>query len=171
MIKTIFDTESNGFLETATKVWCMACVDKDSKEEVLFIPKDIYSGLELLSKSDVLVGHNILKHDLPLLKKVFSWEPLSHQIVLDTLVFSRLLNPKRPLPEGATDLKTHSIENWAKRFGMFKPEHNDWEQYSNEKGVRCLEDARINLKVLEALENEADALSGYYQQLKYRRCA
>jgi len=171
MIVTIFDTESDSFAETATKVWCMACIDKDSKQEKLFIPKDIYSGVELLSKSDVLVGHSIIKHDLPLLKKVLGWEPQSHQIVLDTLIFSRMLNPKRPIPEGYIGQATHSIEAWGYRLGMQKPDHKDWSKYSDEMGNRCSWDARINLKVLEALENEAAALPGYYERLRYNRCA
>lgn len=100
------------------------------------------------------------------MKKLYDWEPKSHQVIVDTLVFSRKLNPKRPIPDGYTGRSPHSIEAWGYRLGHGKPEHEDWTQWSEDMGHRCMEDARINLKVLEELEREAAMLPDYYEQLK-----
>lgn len=170
MIVTVFDTESDGFLDVATKLWCIASVTKDGYNDVtypaeLFKPEQIEVGLAKLHEADVLVGHNIKKHDLPLMKKLYDWKPKSHQVIIDTVVFSRMLNPKRPNPEGYTGNAPHSIEAWGHRLGLHKPDHTDWTQYSEAMGNRCIYDAKINLLVLEALEVEAGNLSDYYQQL------
>lgn len=171
MIVTIFDSESDGFLEEATKVWCIARVVKDGYNDFihpaeLFGPDEIERALRGLHESDVLVGHGIKKHDLPLLKKLHDWEPKSHQVIVDTLVFSRMLNPKRPNPPGYTSNKPHSIEAWGHRLGLHKPDHTDWMNWSEAVGNRCILDARINLLVLEELEREAAMLPGYYEQLR-----
>lgn len=162
----VFDTESNGFLEEADRLWCIATHDDYDNVCHLWRPHEIVAGLANLHKADVLVGHNIIKHDLPLMKKLYDWEPKSHQVIIDTLVFSRMLNPKRPIPEGYTGNATHSIEAWGYRLGHGKPEHEDWTQWSEDMGVRCMEDARINSKVLRELEREAGDLSNYYELLK-----
>lgn len=165
MIVTVFDSESNGFVEEADTLWCIAACNRNWTKGVLYGPEDVEKGLDFLHKADVLVGHNIKGHDLPLFDKLHSWKPKSHQIVIDTLTFSRMLNPKRPLPEGYTGRASHSIEAWGYRLGLAKPEHEDWSQYSDAMGHRCLEDTRINLLVLEELESEAGNLSSYYKQL------
>ena len=167
MIVTVFDTESDGFLDVATKIWCIATCNKDLGVENLYTPDEVQSGLAQLHTADVLVGHNIKKHDLPLMKKLHDWEPKSHQVVVDTLVFSRMLNPKRPLPEGYKGNATHSIEAWGYRLGLHKPDHTEWDRWSPEMGNRCQYDAKINLLVLEELEREAGDLSSYYEQLNH----
>jgi len=168
MIVTVFDTESDGFLDVATKLWCIAAVDVGSDAEPrLYTPTKIFNGLANLNKSDVLVGHNIKKHDLPLMKKLYDWEPKSHQVVVDTLTFSRMLYPKRPNPVGYIGRASHSIEAWGYRLGLHKPDHTEWDKWSEEMGTRCVYDTKINLLILEELEREAGNLSGYYEQLKH----
>ena len=164
----VFDAESNGFLDVADTLHCIATVeDVDYSVPVkLFTPKLILQGLAELRSADVLVGHNIKKFDLPLFKKLYDWEPKSHQVVIDTLVFSRMLNPKRPLPEGYKGRATHSIEAWGHRLDRHKPDHTEWGEYSEAMGTRCKEDTKINLLVLKELEREAGDLSSYYQLLK-----
>lgn len=166
MIVTVFDTESDGFVDEATRLWCIATVNKDSGDSRLFTPEQIQLGLGYLHAADVLVGHNIKGHDLPLMKKLYDWEPLSHQVIVDTVVYSRMLYPKRPPPEGYTGGRPHSIEAWGIRLGVSKPSHEDWTQWSEGMGYRCVEDARINLAVLEELEREAASLPDYYEQLR-----
>lgn len=172
MIVTVFDSESDGFLEEATKVWCIATYDKDimwsefPSTGMLFRPHRIQEGLDKLHEADVLVGHGIKKHDLPLLKKLHDWEPKSHQVIVDTLVFSRMLNPKRPNPPGYIGRAPHSIEAWGHRLGEHKPDHTEWDRWSPAMGTRCMVDAEINMMVLEELEREAAMLPDYYEQLR-----
>lgn len=165
----IADTESDGLLDEATKLWCIAGVYYDSYEHedaTLFGPDSISAGLDWLWDCDVLVGHNWIKHDLPLLKKLYGWEPKSHQVIIDTLVFSRMLYPKRPIPDGYKGKATHSIEAWGYRVGRGKPEHEDWSKYTPEMGVRCQEDAIINRLILLELEREAEEQEMFYHKAK-----
>lgn len=166
----VFDTESDGFVEQATKVWCIATHELGG-EKHLFTPDQIQVGLAYLHSADVLVCHNFKKHDGPLLKKLYDWQVKSHQITVDTLIYSRMLYPKRPTPDGYKGLATHSLEAWGMRLGFSKPEHEDWSKYTPEMGVRCQSDVEINRLLLEELEREAGDLSGYYEQLRYSKCA
>lgn len=175
MLVTIFDSEANGFLEVADKVWCVAMLNsKFPDKPSLYWHKDglreswAKDALNYLTLPDVLVGHNIIKFDLPLFKKLLGWEPNPNQIILDTLVFSRMLNPKRPLPEGYKGKATHSLEAWGYRLGLAKLEHDDWTQWSEDMGERCIGDVKLNLLVLKELEIEAGNISDYYERL--RRC-
>lgn len=166
----VFDTESDGFVEKATKLWCIATVDKDTGEEKLYTPTNILAGIAALESADVIVGHGIVKHDLPLLEKLYNWKPLSHQIIVDTLIYSRMLRPKRPIPEGYEGNKPHSIEAWGYRVGLAKPDHTDWTQYSDAMGIRCMDDAKIGKLTLEELEREAETIPTYYEEIKRPRC-
>jgi DNA polymerase-1 len=111
--------------------------------------------LSRLHEADILVCHNEIEYDLPLFKKVYGWEPKPHQIVLDTLVFSRMMHPKRAVPYGMKSKAPHSIEAWARRFDKFKVENEDWSVYTDHMGVRCKSDVEINKLVLKELINEA----------------
>lgn len=162
----VFDAEANGFLEEADKVWCIGTKIRGNGKERLFTPDQIQMALGYLHSADVIVGHNIKGYDFKLFKKLYNWEPLTHQIVIDTVVFSRMLQPKRFLPDNYTGNKPHSIEAWGCRLGHAKPEHEDWSKFSEDMGHRCMEDVRITLQVLEELEREAGNLSNYYEQLR-----
>lgn len=165
MITTVFDAEANGFLDVADRVWCIAATTERGGK-VLFTPADIKDGLDYLHQSDILTGHNIKGYDLPLFKKVYGWEPLPHQAIVDTLIMSRMLMPKRENPAGYVGNKPHSLEAWGYRVGMSKPEHTDWSQYSEAMGNRCIWDVKINKAVLKELERETGSISDHYEQLK-----
>jgi len=164
----IADTESDGFVDEATTLWCISSIDyKDDEENVShFDPNNISAGLAWLHDCDVLVGHNFIRHDIPLLKKLHGWEPLPSQIIVDTLVFSRMLNPKRPPPPGWNGKGTHSVEAWGYRLGRGKPEHKDWSQYSEAMKTRCNEDAVINRLILWELERESEEQQMFYHKAR-----
>lgn len=164
----IADTESDGLLDEATQLWCVSSIDYEEPEDevVHFGPADIDRALVHLHGADVIVGHNFIDHDLPLLKKLYGWEPLSHQIVVDTLVFSRMLYPKRPRPDRYFGKSSHSIEAWGYRVGRGKPEHEDWSQYSDAMRIRCNEDVLINRLVLQELERESEEQEMFYDKVK-----
>ena len=91
MKEIVFDIESNGL--KPDKIWCI--VAKPLGEAVVsFGPTRIKEGLNYLESADVLIGHNILGFDLPVIKKLHGVK-LNHKIIRDTLVLSRLFNPVR----------------------------------------------------------------------------
>lgn len=165
---TIFDAEANGLLHQADRAWCICTLDYYTTSLALsrvnlYGPRSLDKGLQELYDSDVLIGHNIIDYDLRLFKKLYDWEPREDCIIVDTVVFSRALYPKRPIPAGCPTSKPHSVEAWGYRVGMGKPEHEDWTQYSPEMANRCKRDVIINYLLLKELEEEADEENFYYQ--------
>lgn len=149
-----FDTEANGFVREATRVHCGVVKILDGPVRK-FRPTEIYDLLRYLESFDVLIAHNGIGYDFPLLKKLFNWTYKGK--VVDTLIMSRLLNPKRLVPFNCPNKKAgpHSLEAWGYRVGRGKPEHNDWEVFSEAMLHRCTEDTEILELVYKALLEEA----------------
>lgn len=154
-MKVVFgDLEANGLLDTVTKIHCGVFIESTG-EVHKFGPTDHMAMFQYLDTVDVLIIHNAISYDMPLLKKVLNYTFKGK--VVDTLIMSRLLNPKRLLPFNCTNRKArpHSIEAWGWRVGRGKPEHSDWENYSAEMLHRCTEDVEILRLVYAALLEEA----------------
>lgn len=155
MRKCVADLEADGLLDTATRVWCGVFKDRDTKEVFKFRPDEIAEMLEFMDTCSELQMHNGVGYDWPLLKKLYGYEYKGKKI--DTLVISRLLNPKRQLPFNCPNKKTgpHSVEAWGYRVGRGKPEHNDWSQFSEDMLHRCTEDVEIQFLIYDELVKEA----------------
>lgn len=153
----VADLEADGFLDKATTVWCGAFKDIKTKELVTFDPRDknyIQKMLSFLDSIDVLIMHNGIYYDLPLLNKLYGYEFKGK--VVDTLWMSRLQNPKRKVPYNCPN-KTcgpHSVEAWGYRLGRGKPEHNDWSRFSEDMLHRCIEDTEIQFLIYKYLLKE-----------------
>lgn len=151
------DLEGNGLLDTITKVWCGVFKDADTGEVFQFRPNQIKEMLEFMDKADVLIFHNGTFFDFPALKKIYNYEYKGKKV--DTLVLSRLLNPKRPVPPICPiKNKPHSIETWGYRVGRGKPEHEDWSVFSEDMLHRCTEDVEILALVYKELMKEAKGM-------------
>lgn len=136
------DLEANGFVREATKAHCGVFKNKDTGEITKFRPHQMAEMLAHMDTYDVLVFHNGIGYDFPLLKKLFNYEYKGRKV--DTLVMSRLLNPKRSIPPHCPNKKSpHSIETWGYRVGRGKPDHSDWEVFSEDMLHRCTEDVEI----------------------------
>lgn len=150
------DLEADGLIPEATKVHCGAFKDKSTGEVVKFRPHQIKEMLAFMDTIDVLIMHHGIGYDWPLLKKLYGYEYKGKKV--DSLIMSRLLNPKRIVPFNCPDKKAtpHSIAAWGYRVGRGKPEHNDWEHFSEMMLHRCTEDVEILALVYEALMKEAE---------------
>ncbi|NCV17585.1 MAG: DNA polymerase, partial [Rhodobacterales bacterium] len=73
---------------------------------------------EYLQPTDILIGHNVIGFDAPVLKKHWNLNIDTNQLQ-DTLVMSRLLNP---VMEGG-----HSLRAWGLRLGNQKEEFTDFD--------------------------------------------
>lgn len=149
------DLEANGLLPTVTQAHCGVFKDINTKEVWKFKPHEMKEMLAFMDTIDVLIMHNGIGYDWPLLKKLFGYEYKGKKV--DTLVMSRLLNPKRLVPFNCPDKKAgpHGIKAWGYRVGRGKPDHDDWEQFSEEMLHRCSEDTEILELVYYALLDEA----------------
>ena len=148
--KVIFDIETEG-LEGNTIHCIVAKVIGGGT--YLFPPDKLQEGADLIESADVLIGHNIIGFDIPVLKKHFDLNLTNH--IEDTLIVSRLVNPV--LTGG------HSLENWgyilypndADKRKAQQPD--SWEEYTEEMGEYCIQDVELNAdvyyKLLEQVEN------------------
>jgi hypothetical protein len=156
----VFDIEADGLLDSITKIHCIVTKNIDTQEVKQFTPENIYEGVDYLAKADGVIGHNIISYDLPALDKLcgtnFKWGWLTQNKfnVVDTFIMSRTLDPDRPIPFGYKGRgKTHSLECWGYRVGRWKPEHNEWSEFTEEMLHRCTEDVEINyLTYLELMK-------------------
>lgn len=151
----VMDTEANNLYPAVDRIHCGVFSSLDGKEVYKYTPSFMEDMMEFMDSCDVLIGHNVIGYDFPMMKKVLGYEYKGK--VVDTLIISRLLNPNRRLPVHAANQGAgpHSIYAWGVRVGVDKPEHNDWENYSEAMLHRCSEDVEINRLVYHELMAEA----------------
>lgn len=155
-----FDTESDGFVPEATIMWCASVVDHETGEawsvDVERFPDSCIVQLTAkLEEYDVIIGHNSVGHDLPLIKKLCGWTPPAHVKVVDTLLMSRVQDPNRRVPPHCPmRAGPHSVQAWGYRLGHMKVAHDEWDRYSPEMLHRCIEDTHIQVKIYHELMKE-----------------
>lgn len=155
-MKLIFDIETDGLYDEVIKCWCICTVDMDTGIHRSFFNEEDLSGvagdgslsdaLEHLSKAEQLIGHNIIGYDLPVLRKIFGWEPRESVQITDTLVLSRLFKPDR---DGG-----HSLESWGERLSFPKGDYNDWSKLTSEMLQYCKQDTAVSLQLYKKLKEE-----------------
>lgn len=141
MIYAVFDLEANGLLDTVTKIHCICThiVDTTAKTVVRTSLTDYPSMRQFLLESETLVGHNIIRYDIPVAEKVLGIKIRARKI--DTLGLSWYLFPLRVI---------HGLEEWGKDFAIQKPPIVDWEGLPVEDYIyRCSEDVRINVMLFK----------------------
>lgn len=151
----VYDTEGDGFRDDCTRLWCVVAQDYNTREVFQFGPDQIEEGLRLLGEASVLVCHNQIAHDLPIMLRLYGFLPSRDTRIHDTLVMSRVLWPDRPIPKGAeVSGGPHSVEAWGARFRRPKPVHEDWTRFSPEMLHRCTEDVEIQRLIYRQLKLE-----------------
>ena len=160
----VFDCETNGLYHDVSEIHCIAIYDSTKEETFVFNNRGgdcppITEGLHWLSSADVLVGHNAIGFDLPVLRKTYPWFKYDG-IVLDTLILSRLYHPnmidvdkKRQWPRMPLQLYgRHSLESYGYRLGEYKGEFgktSDWQEWSQEMQDYCVQDVHVTTKLCE----------------------
>ena len=138
--KVIFDVETDGL--EGNRIHCIVTKVIGGATQ-LFPPDKLQEGVAVLESADVLIGHNIIGFDIPVIKKHFDVALTNH--IEDTLVLSRLANPV--LTGG------HSLGNWgyllypndvSKRKAV---QPDSWEEYTDEMGAYCIQDVELNADV------------------------
>ena len=151
-MQLVFDIETDGFLEEMTTCHVLICQDVITKKIYRYTdqPNDtpIKVGLDLMSKADALIGHNIIGFDLMGLEKLFNWRPSSHTALIDTWVMSQVLRYNRP--------HRHGLAGWGKHLGFKKMDNTEWanegfKTYDPGMIKYCEQDVRLNTKVYEVL--------------------
>ena len=72
----IFDIETNGLLDTVSKLHSLVIHNPVSGETISAHHDSLPDALEVLSNAPGIIGHNIICYDLPVLKKLYpGWKP------------------------------------------------------------------------------------------------
>jgi DNA polymerase I-like protein with 3'-5' exonuclease and polymerase domains len=170
MTRYLADTETNGLLDDATKVHSLVLEDIDTGDVLScanhavpgvsqFYPP-IEAGLDALAKADLVVGHNWIKFDAPVLDKIYRFK-MDETIVEDSLIMSRLMYPEignadtRLIKEGTLPGRMwgrHGLEAWGHRLGLHKGDYaktmkekdiDPWADWSPDMQDYCERDVKV----------------------------
>jgi len=131
----VFDIETDGLIEQVSKIHCLSYTR--IKNNNIIESKNLVNYEEIknfILKEKVLVGHNIILYDIPILEKILKISIKA--TLIDTLALSWYLLPKRP---------KHGLDGYGKDFKTPKPIIKDWINLSQEDYInRCSTDVKIN---------------------------
>ena len=157
----IFDLESDGLYDNVTKIHCLVIYDIQSGRTFSYGPDAISNAINHLDSADVLIGHNILFYDIPVLKKLHQTQFKAR--IIDTLICTRLIWPKETLydldeeqyQEVPPKLKgSASLKAWGYRLADHKIEFQDFTEYSQEMLDYCIQDVRVTEKLWNHIINQ-----------------
>ena len=171
----IFDLETNGLLNNASRIHCISINWYDSgryesfNDEPYGEPKTIkedcpmasnYSittAISNLEDADYLIGHNIIGFDIPIIKRLYPYfNPTG--IIVDTLLLSRLYHPNLLDIDKKHNWKhmplqlygRHSLEAYGYRLGEYKGNFGkttDWQEWTQEMEDYCKQDVAVTTKL------------------------
>ncbi len=164
-MRLVFDIETNGLLENLTKVHCIEVKDIDNGTELSFTPEHIEAALPILENAKELIGHNVLKFDIPSLQKVYpTFNPKGK--ITDTLICSRLIwtdirdRDYRAVNNMNFPMKLvgrHSLESWGYRLKIYKGDFHkqtDWQEWSEEMQKYCKQDVKITFDLYNKIQSK-----------------
>ena len=143
---TIFDIETDGFLDKLTKIHVVSYKTPDMVEPVSMFDYD--EMREFFLSQDTLIGHFIVGFDVPAIEKVLGITIKAK--LIDTLSVSWYLSPERA---------SHGLASYGEDFGVPKPVVDDWDNLSqDEYAHRCQEDVKINSRLWSIQDKKLDRL-------------
>lgn len=119
----------------ATKIWVMCWLNVLTGEKGSCIGEEEVAEFFQRTRGASFIGHNILKFDAPVIRRLGGVQWLDERCCIDTLVLSTLYSPSL---EGG-----HSLDAWGKRLGEPKTEFNDWSGLSQEMIDYCHQDVLV----------------------------
>ena len=182
MTQYVFDIETNGLLDTLDTIHCLVIKDIKTNQNYSFKPDQVAEGIELLKNADTLIGHNILKFDIPAIKKVFPDFKIKGKC-LDTIVLSRLIwsdikdldFKKASLDKSFPTqmIGKHSLESWGYRLNFLKGDYgkqNDWTNWSQEMQTYCERDVDLNTKLYQIIQNKKFSEKSINLEHEFQKC-
>ena len=163
----VFDLETNGLLNDATRIHCIAVHYYEQNLTESYndecpgkgMSSPVVRAVQHLQMADYIIGHNIVGFDIPILKNIFAWfNPTG--VIIDTLLLSRLYHPNllsidkqrawnhMPLQMHGR----HSLESYGYRLGKYKgnfAKTTDWKDWSQEMEDYCVQDVNVTITLWE----------------------
>jgi len=132
----VFDIETDGL--NPSKIHCLSYTS-DGKEYTTVTHDD--DMRQLLWDAKGLIGHNILRYDIPVLERLLHMKIKAR--LYDTLPMSWVINYERG---------KHGLATFGEEFGIPKPVVTDWTDQDIQVYIhRCEEDVKINWKLWQNL--------------------
>jgi hypothetical protein len=159
----VFDLETDHLYDKVTKIHCMVIHDINRNETTTYGPDSINAGLEHLARADVLLGHNIIFYDIPVIKKLYPFYTFKAARKIDTLICTRLIWPKEKLYELDTEQYQEvpeklrgsaSLKAWGYRLADYKIDFKDFSEYSEEMAAYCRQDVAVTTKLFKHIQKE-----------------
>jgi hypothetical protein len=142
---TVFDIETDGLLDDMTKIHVLSYT-YDGKD--IWRCGDYDEMREFFEEQEVLIGHNIIRFDIPAVEKILGIKIKAR--LIDTLALSWYLNHQR--------IK-HGLEGYGEDYGVPKPVIKDWNSLTYEDYAhRCQEDVKINWRLWRDLDLKLNKL-------------
>jgi hypothetical protein len=142
---TVFDIETDGLLDEMTKIHVMSW--SNDMGEVKHT-HDYDEMRYVLLNSETLVGHNIIRFDIPAVEKLLDIKVKAR--LVDTLALSWYINHGR---------MKHGLEGYGEEYGVPKPVIKDWNTLTpQEYAHRCDEDVKINNRLWRDLDLKLNKL-------------
>ena len=133
----VFDIETDGL--DATKIHVLSWEDDYGKIQSTHDYDDMRKFFE---ESRTLIGHNIIRFDVPVAEKILGIK-INAKLV-DTLALSWYVNHTKP---------KHGLETYGEYYNVKKPEVTDWINLTQEDYAhRCKEDVKINSRLWRDLD-------------------
>lgn len=180
----LFDVESDGLLDTISRLHCLVIKDSLSGRTWRYRPDNVEEGLRKLmeatweepSAEELEVdgpyrigGHNVIKYDVPAIQIVFPWFKPNPNAIYDTLVASRLiyssleLRDAKLIRQGTLPGKlfaSHSLKAWGYRLGVLKGTYaadtaDAWAEFSEEMLSYCVQDVEVTDRLYQILLKQA----------------
>lgn len=166
----VFDIETNGLLQDADRIHSLVIYDLDADKVISCTDNDVNCfpidyGVKLLEEADLVIGHNIIKFDLPCIQKLYP--NFKAKNVFDTIIASKLAYPdigeidarkirKGTLPKSL--FKKHSLKAWGYRLnelkGTYGEQENCWESWTPEMQAYCVQDVVLTKKLYTLLKSK-----------------
>jgi DNA polymerase I-like protein with 3'-5' exonuclease and polymerase domains len=174
-MRLVLDLESNGLLPAMDTIHCIVLRDLDTGNIISCADLLGYHSLEMaldfIREATLIVGHNVIKFDIPAIKKIYPRFQLKSTVqYYDTLVVSRVMCPEMEPVDAAKFshiprqyFGRHSLAAWGERLGVskinFKEEskkdndevENVWEKWSPTMQTYCEGDVEVSTRLYEYL--------------------
>lgn len=168
-MRLLFDIETNGLPRKGLNcIHCIVAKDLDTNQVFRFNDigntNSIANGVNLLEDAKVLVGHNIVGFDIPVIQDLFPFfNPTA--TLYDTLILSRMFFPdilsidyrRKFIGMPMKMFGRHSLESWGYRLGDYKGQFaktTDWGDWSQEMEDYCVQDVHVCQSLYSVFENK-----------------
>ena len=157
----IFAIATNGLVHDVTRIHCLGIYDTETNQTLVYNDEGdmepLTRGIQRLEDASLIVGHNIINYDLPVIRKLYPWFQNVGR-VLDTLVLSRTCHAdilstdkKRKWKQMPLQLYgRHSLEAYGYRLGEYKGsfgKDTDWKEWSQEMQDYMVQDVVVTTKL------------------------